>query len=156
MYWTVSTVGCQLLPMATQSDDTVEPLIRDFIDWLDREPRTYAEANATWRTSCPRLPVWEEAFDRGLVSRTHKSGRPHIVLTPAGRAMLSAAHMPSPRRVLWPIRILEAYFEALRSLRRFEIAIRTGRLDRTPPEKLWPRWAGGSGEKVSLPKKQLP
>lgn|SRR5687768_1170996 len=142
--------------MATQSDDTVEPLIRDFIGWLDRAPRTYAEANAAWRTSCPRLPVWEEAFDRGLVSRTHKSGTPHIVLTAAGRAMLSAGHTPKPGRTFWPIRILEAYFETLRSLRRFEIAMRTGRLDREHPERLWPRWAGGSGEKVNLPKKPLP
>jgi hypothetical protein len=144
--------------MATQSDDTVEPLIRDFIGWLDREPRTYAEANAAWRTSCPRLPVWEEAFDRGWVSRTKKGGTPHIVLTAAGRAALSEGRTAKPRKAFWPIRILEAYFEALRSLRRLEIAMRTGHLDRTSPERLWPRWAAGQcrDEDIRIPEKPLP
>jgi hypothetical protein len=27
-----------------------------------------------WRTSCPRLPVWEEATERGLVSRRRMPG----------------------------------------------------------------------------------
>jgi hypothetical protein len=25
-----------------------------------------------WRTSCPRLPVWEEANDRGYIERHHE------------------------------------------------------------------------------------
>jgi hypothetical protein len=49
--------------------DTVEPLILDLLEWVGPEPRPYAEVLEAWRTSCPRLPVWEEANDRGFVTR---------------------------------------------------------------------------------------
>jgi D-3-phosphoglycerate dehydrogenase len=42
-----------------------------------------------WRTSCPRLPVWEEANDRGLVERQRASGSGQLVsVSPKGRAYL--------------------------------------------------------------------
>ena len=40
---------------------------------------------AAWRTSCPRLPVWEEACDRSLVAR--QAGM--VGVTPAGKAFLA-------------------------------------------------------------------
>ncbi|MBV8842281.1 MAG: hypothetical protein JO307_05660 [Bryobacterales bacterium] len=46
---------------------TVEPLILDLLEWLSRQDRSYEETMDAWRTSCPRLPVWEDANDRGLV-----------------------------------------------------------------------------------------
>jgi hypothetical protein len=49
--------------------DTIVPLVCDLLEWLDRQPRTHAEVMEGWRTSCPRLPVWEEATDRGFVVR---------------------------------------------------------------------------------------
>jgi len=49
--------------------DTIAPLLCDLLEWLGRTPRTHAEVIDGWRTSCPRLPVWEEATDRGLVAR---------------------------------------------------------------------------------------
>ncbi len=49
--------------------ETLEPLIADFVAWLAAEPRAYAEALEVWRTNCPRLTVWEEAHERGLVAR---------------------------------------------------------------------------------------
>ncbi len=68
---------------------TLVPLILDFLRWLDAEPRAYAEVMDAWRTSCPRLTVWEDALDAGLITRTSVSGGPLIVsLTPAGRKML--------------------------------------------------------------------
>ena len=66
--------------------DALAPLIEDFLEWLDREPRTYADVMDAWRTSCPRLTVWEDAIDRGLVSRE----RDLVVLTEAGRHRLVA------------------------------------------------------------------
>ena len=48
-------------------NDTVENLILDLIEWLAIRERTYEEVMSAWRTSCPRLPVWEDANDRGLV-----------------------------------------------------------------------------------------
>ena len=49
--------------------ETLAPLIRDFLEWLAREPRTHADVMENWRTSCPRLPVWEEATDNGYAAR---------------------------------------------------------------------------------------
>ena len=70
--------------------DTLAPLIADFLEWLDREPRTYADVMDAWRTSCPRLTVWEDAIDRGLVSRERHGDVTVIVVTEAGRDQLVA------------------------------------------------------------------
>jgi hypothetical protein len=65
--------------------DTLAPLICDLLEWLDRAPRSHAEVIDGWRTSCPRLPVWEEATERGYVSR-----RGWLVqVTPEGRSFLA-------------------------------------------------------------------
>ena len=37
------------------------------LEWIADRPRSYAETMEAWRTSCPRLPVWEDAVDGGLV-----------------------------------------------------------------------------------------
>ena len=55
--------------------DTLTPLICDLLEWLERMPRTHAEVIDGWRTSCPRLPVWEEATDKGYVARRGSSPR---------------------------------------------------------------------------------
>ena len=54
--------------------DTVDHLILDLLEWLGPSPRPYGEVLDAWRTSCPRLPVWEEANDRGFIQRRHRSG----------------------------------------------------------------------------------
>jgi hypothetical protein len=48
-------------------EDPKEALIRDLLASL-RQPRPYMEVIEAWRTSCPRLTVWEDALDRGLVA----------------------------------------------------------------------------------------
>jgi hypothetical protein len=53
----------------TRASDPVDALILDLLAWLGPEPRPYAEVLEAWRTSCPRLPVWETATERGLISR---------------------------------------------------------------------------------------
>jgi D-3-phosphoglycerate dehydrogenase len=75
-------------------NECVEPLIRDLLEWLAREERSYADTMDAWRTSCPRLPVWEEANERGLVARVVRNGKAMIELTGAGRSLLAA---PRPR-----------------------------------------------------------
>lgn len=68
---------------------TLDPLIRDLLVWIAREPRTVAEALDAWRTSCPRLSVWEDAFDRGYLQRAWREDVGAIVLlTEAGRDFL--------------------------------------------------------------------
>jgi hypothetical protein len=67
------------------------PLLLDLLDWLAAGPRPYDEVMEVWRTSCPRLPIWEDAVDAGLVVRRLADGRgPVVELTPAGRARVAA------------------------------------------------------------------
>jgi len=67
-----------------------EPLILDLVEWVARKPRRYSEVMEAWRTSCPRLPVWEDAVDRGLVERrADGTGDPLVAVTPAGRVYLT-------------------------------------------------------------------
>jgi hypothetical protein len=54
---------------------TLDPLIRDFVEWIAKEPRRCADALEVWRTSCPRLTVWEDATERGFVERTLIAGQ---------------------------------------------------------------------------------
>jgi hypothetical protein len=70
--------------------DTVENLILDLLEWVGSKERTYNDTMDAWRTSCPKLPVWEDANDRGLVET--KSG--NVRLTRAGAALL---HERRPR-----------------------------------------------------------
>lgn len=39
--------------------EIADPLVLDLVEWIAREPRLYSEVIATWRTSCPRLTIWE-------------------------------------------------------------------------------------------------
>jgi hypothetical protein len=68
--------------------DTLDPLILDLVEWVAREPRPYAEVLDAWRTSCPRLTVWEEAAERGLVTREAANGTVLVTATPRGRQAL--------------------------------------------------------------------
>jgi D-3-phosphoglycerate dehydrogenase len=73
-------------------DPILNPLILDLLDWLTPGPRPYAEVMDVWRTSCPRLPIWEDAVDSGLVVRRHdeRAGVAVVSLTADGRRMLDA------------------------------------------------------------------
>jgi D-3-phosphoglycerate dehydrogenase len=43
-----------------------------------------------WRTSCPRLPVWEEANDRGLLDHHHaQGGQATVSVSALGRKLLA-------------------------------------------------------------------
>ena len=71
--------------------DTLEPLVLDLVEWVWKVPRTHRDLMDVWRTSCPRLTVWEEAVDRGYVARDWDPAQGAIVvLTPLGRAFLDA------------------------------------------------------------------
>ena len=83
--------------------DTVESLILDLLEWIGPGSRPYAEVLDAWRTSCPRLPVWEDANDRGFVACHHEVGQGRrISVTVTGREHLqkqrpmSMAVVPSP------------------------------------------------------------
>ena len=63
------------------------PLTRDLLAWIAAGPRTYRETMEVWRTSCPRLSIWEDAIGDGLVRV--RAGRAE--LTPRGEAVLQSA-----------------------------------------------------------------
>ncbi len=85
--------------MADTVDAVVEPLILDVLEWLASGERRYEEVMDAWRTSCPRLPVWEEANDRGLVRTEQVDGRSVVRATPSGLALLKQHRNPSgPKR----------------------------------------------------------
>jgi hypothetical protein len=73
--------------------DTVESLILDLLEFVAKGKRSYSEVMEAWRTSCPKLPVWEDANDRGLIVRDIENGREIIRITPAGLALLETNKM---------------------------------------------------------------
>jgi hypothetical protein len=76
------------------TSDGLDALILDLLEWIGPDPRPYAEVLEAWRTSCPRLPVWEDASDRGFIARQHVPGRGALVsVSPAG-----AEHLRIHRR----------------------------------------------------------
>ena len=75
--------------------ETVDSLILDLLEWIGPSERPYAETMDAWRTSCPRLPVWEEATDLGFIERVHERGRPAVVaVSTAGAAHLRRHRTP--------------------------------------------------------------
>ena len=67
---------------------TVDALIVDLLEYVAGRERTYAEVIEAWHTSCPKLPVWEEANDRGLLTQARVNGHAVVRITTAGTAFL--------------------------------------------------------------------
>jgi hypothetical protein len=65
-------------------------LVLDLVEWIAREPRPYAEVLETWRTSCPRLTIWEDAVDRGYVTRRPSAEGVRVTVTESGEKLLRA------------------------------------------------------------------
>jgi hypothetical protein len=76
-------------------DDTVEALIVDLLEWVASRERTYDEVMDAWRTSCPKLPVWEDANDRGLITTEYVNGRCVVRVTPLGLVLLEQRKLTS-------------------------------------------------------------
>ena len=70
------------------ADTVVEALILELIEWLASGERRYEDVMDAWRTSCPRLPVWEDANDRGLITSEQVGDRVVVRATPSGLALL--------------------------------------------------------------------
>ena len=64
--------------------DPLEPLVSDLVAWVGKR-RRYTEVMDAWKTSCPRLSIWEDALADRLIRV--ESGRVHV--TPAGKALLA-------------------------------------------------------------------
>ena len=74
--------------------DASAGLMLQFLDWIGCHPRTYGETMDAWRTSCPRISVWEDASLDGLVAQTEKvsgaQSASRVTLTQAGADRLAA------------------------------------------------------------------
>jgi hypothetical protein len=69
--------------------DPVDALILDLLEWLDRQPRSYGQVMDAWRTSCPRLPVWEEANERGFIERHSQGSQAMVSVSALGAKFLA-------------------------------------------------------------------
>lgn len=69
------------------------PLTLQMLTWLASQPRSYAETMNAWRTSCPRLSIWEDALadQLVLVGRAFPGGEvaAPVLLTNRGRELLA-------------------------------------------------------------------
>jgi hypothetical protein len=76
--------------------ENVNDLILDLLEWIGPGQRSYLEVMDVWRTSCPRLPVWEEANDRGFLQRQHVPGQGQLISV-SGLGLQHLDHCRSPR-----------------------------------------------------------
>jgi len=67
---------------------TTDALVLDLVEWVAREPRLYSEVIETWRTSCPRLTIWEDAVNRGYVMRRPTVEGLRVTVTERGAKFL--------------------------------------------------------------------
>lgn len=66
----------------------------DLLAWIAKEPRTYSETMEAWHTHCPRLPIWEDAIDDGLIQV--RTG--NVTVTARGEAILRQTPAATPQR----------------------------------------------------------
>ena len=78
--------------------DPAHALTLQFLAWVAEAPRTYAQAMEAWRSSCPRLSIWEDAILGGLIGFEGGAtrDRSRVALTPKGRALLHAGEAIVP------------------------------------------------------------
>jgi hypothetical protein len=70
--------------------DPIDALVLDLLEWIGPRTRPYEEVIDAWRTSCPRLPVWEEANARGYITREHVDGTGALIsVSSEGLALLN-------------------------------------------------------------------
>lgn len=71
--------------------DTTQPslIMLQFLDWVAARPRTREDVLDAWRSSCPRMPVWEDARAEGYVRQCGgERGEHRVELTQLGRQVL--------------------------------------------------------------------
>jgi hypothetical protein len=77
--------------MTPPDDPRLDALVLDLVEWVAGAPRHYAEVMDAWRTTCPKLAVWEEAVGRGFLVQEAISGAGVLVkATQHGRRFLAS------------------------------------------------------------------
>ena len=72
----------------------VEALTLQLLHWVAERPRTYDETMQAWRSTCPRLTIWEDAVGQGLlvVADGQSMREAKVLLSDSGRALLNGHH----------------------------------------------------------------
>lgn len=65
-----------------------ESLVLDLVSWMAGASRDYEDVMAAWRTSCPRLSIWEDTLAAGLLRTAVEDGRLRVSITSAGLEFL--------------------------------------------------------------------
>jgi len=72
------------------SMDNLE-LVLDLLEWVRQRPRSYREVMSAWRSTCPRLTVWEDTVDAGYVRVCYqKDTEPLVRITVQGEVLVNA------------------------------------------------------------------
>ena len=85
-----------------ESGETVDTLVLDLLEWMGSRARPYDEVMEAWRTSCPRLTVWEDATARGYVERRSDPRLGRVVTVTAAGAAHLQRHRPDVPAALGP------------------------------------------------------
>src|SRR5262245_50251868 len=67
-------------------------LMIQFLTWVGDRPRSRGDVMEAWRSTCPRLSVWEDAVIDGLVQIDPAS---RVTVTERGRALLKGSAQPA-------------------------------------------------------------
>jgi hypothetical protein len=97
VFGVIQAPGCNRIIGGVESKEgqvtnPVDALILDLLEWIGEGSRPYTEVIEAWRTSCPRLPVWEDANDQGFIEHTFSPMNGKAVsVSPLGLKHLQAA-----------------------------------------------------------------
>lgn len=76
--------------------EAIDALMLDLLEWIGPGARPYAEVIQAWRTSCPRLPVWEDANSRGYLTH-HSSAHGALVSV----SLIGRSELFKRRQIEW-------------------------------------------------------
>jgi hypothetical protein len=77
-------------------NDPARALTLQLLEWISYQPRTYAEVLEAWRTSCPRLSIWEDACIEGLIDYDPNGSR-IVSLSAKGQELLQPRSLARPQ-----------------------------------------------------------
>jgi hypothetical protein len=89
-------------------EQPISPLVVQLLEWISRRPRTYAETMDAWRSTCPRLTIWEDAWIAGLVQiepGSYGTDKLTVSLTAVGRSVL-AQHSAQSQSIIDGVRCM--------------------------------------------------
>jgi hypothetical protein len=68
-----------------------ESLTVQLLQWISAAPHSYGEGLETWKSSCPRLTIWEDALGDGLIACDGgREGR--LSVSERGKLLMGGAH----------------------------------------------------------------